>query len=78
MLIIFNNTDRLGDHAYNETRQAIDFPYTTQDFYPGKSEYLSANFYFLFRSPIKGSLTFYMSVDDYFAMYIGNFSSFIL
>ena len=63
MLIIFNNIYRIGDHAYNETRQAIDFPYTNQDFYPGGREYLSANFYFLFRSPIKGSLTFSMSVD---------------
>ena len=41
--------------------------------YPGRQTYVSANFYFRFKSPTAGTLTFTISVDDDVSMYIGDY-----
>ena len=46
-------------------------PFGYQDVYPGRSDWLSANYYFRFKGPITGIVTFYIAVDDEITMSIG-------
>ena len=64
-----------GNNAYSGTWSTINLPYATQDIYPGRSDFLSANFYFKFKSPTTGTLTFYITLDDMASIYIGNLFS---
>ena len=68
----FPNTYESGNLDYNGTRVNINIPLTSQDVYPGRQILLSANFYFRFKSPTTGTLTFTVVVDDAVYMYIGN------
>ena len=55
----FPNTSESGNNAYNSTYpQQINYPQSTNNAYPGRSEYLSANFYFRFKAPITGTIMF--------------------
>ena len=71
----FPNTDKSGDNVYHGTWSNINLLrlFVRQYVYPGRQEYLSANFYFLFKSPTTGTLNFSINVDDSVEMYIGNY-----
>ena len=68
----FKNTNESGNNEYIGTWSTINLQYGIQTIYPGRQENLSANFYFQFKSPTTGPLTFTVSVDDTMYMYIGN------
>ena len=68
----FPNTGESGNNAYIGTWSTINLQLAQQDIYPGRSAQLSVNFYFRFKSPTTGTLTFTVTVDDNVYMYIGN------
>ena len=51
----------------------IDLTSGTNNVYPGNTDYLSGNFYFKFKAPITGTLTFTVFVDDEVSMTVGNY-----
>ena len=71
-----DSTDESGNNAYNGTWPTINLPFAMQNIYLGRKEYVSANFYFRFKSPTTGTLTFSIVVDDKVSMYIGNYCCF--
>ena len=68
----FPNVDESGNNEYIGTWSNINLRHGVQNVYPGRSTQLSANFYFRFKSPTTGTLTFTVTVDDTVFMYIGN------
>ena len=58
----FPNTSESGDNASNSTISQINFPSSSNDVYPGRSVTVSGNFYFRFKAPITGTLTFYINI----------------
>ena len=58
----FPNNLLNGDNVSNSITSQINFAVSTNDAYPGNSEYISANFYFRFKAPITGTLTFYINI----------------
>ena len=55
----FSNTAYYGNNAYNSTYpQQINYPQSTNNAYPGTNTYISAYFFFRFKAPITGTITF--------------------
>ena len=55
----FPNSSLTGDQVYNLTYpQQINYPSSYNNAYPVKSTDVSANFYFRFKAPITGTITF--------------------
>ena len=73
----FPNINESGNNVYNSINSTLNLGYALQDVFPGGSTYISANFYFRFKSPTTGILTFSIGFDDIITMYIGNYFSFI-
>ena len=69
----FPNTNESGNNEYRGTRSTINFQDGSYDVYPGRKTYVSANFYFRFKSPTSEILSFTISVDDDVSMYIGDY-----
>ena len=67
----FANTNLAGSVMYKDTRSNINIPLDYQDIYPGRKEDVSAYFYFSFKAPITGTITFSIDVDYSINMYIG-------
>ena len=67
----FPNQSESGNNAQNGTWTDINLPLATQNVYTGRSTDLSANFYFQFKAPITGIITFKVTVDDNVKMTIG-------
>ena len=67
----FPNQIESGINASNGTWSDINIPQGNQDMYPGRSTDLSANFYFKFKAPITGIITFSIFFDNTIEMYIG-------
>ena len=57
---------------YTDTRSNINIPMAYQDIYPGRAVDVSAYFYFSFKAPVTGTITFSIEVDYTIKMYIGN------
>ena len=60
----FPNSGRTGDNQLNGTTSQINFNYGQGDIYPGHPDGVSIGFYFIFKAPITGSVTFELFVDD--------------
>ena len=67
----FPNTNESGNNEDRGTWPTINLQYGVQNVYLTRKEDLSVNFYFRFKSPTTGPLTFTVSVDDTMSMYIG-------
>ena len=57
---------------YTDTRSNINIPMGYQDIYPVRAVDVSAYFYFSFKAPITGTITFSIQVDFTIKMYISN------
>ena len=68
----FANTNLAGSVMYTDTRSNINIPMGYQDIYPGRAVDVSAYFYFSFKAPITGTITFSIEVDYTIKMYISN------
>ena len=68
----FPNIYKSGNNVYKSFNSTINLANRYQYVYPGRVSYLSANFYFRFKSPTTGTLNFSIAVDDIVSMYIGN------
>ena len=68
----FHNIVFDGNKEYNGTWQNINMTRAVQNIYLNVQNTLSANFYFRFKSPTTGTLTFSITVDNTVYMYIGN------
>ena len=67
----FPNTSESGDNAYNSTYpQQINYPSSSNNAYPGRSTTVSANFYFRFKAPTTGTITFSIAIGIWFMWYI--------
>ena len=55
----------------NGTTSQINFNWLQGDIIPGRADVVSIGFYFIFKAPITGSITFYISVDDSTTMKVG-------
>ena len=71
----FNNNNRSGNNQNNGTTSQINFNWGSGVIYSGVSDNVSASFYFRFKGPITGVVTFYIYVDDDTTMTIGNYYS---
>ena len=58
----FPNQSESGNNASNSTTSQINFAISSNDAYPGRSTTVSANFYFRFKAPITGTITFYINI----------------
>ena len=61
-----------GNNAYNSTIPAdINFNWGSGNIYPSRAIDVSAKFYFRFKAPITGIITFYILLDDVTTMSVG-------
>ena len=67
----FPNSGRTGNNQLNGTTSQINFNWLQGDIIPGRADVVSIGFYFIFKAPITGSITFYISVDDSTTMKVG-------
>ena len=68
----FPNQYESGNRDINGTWTNINLPLATRVMYLGRSDYLSANFYYKFKAPVTGTITFSVDVDDSVSMYTTN------
>ena len=59
----FPNQSESGNNQYNSTNpQQIDYTSSSNDVYPGVESTVSANFYFRFKAPTTGTITFSIQI----------------
>ena len=68
----FPNNALSGNNGSNGTTSQINFNWGGGNVYGSISDNVSAKFYFRFKAPLTGSLTFYVGVDDGTSMSVGN------
>ena len=68
----FPNQSESGNNASNGTWPVLNYTQASNDMFLGVTTDLSANFYFKFKAPVTGTITFSIFFDDTIQMYIGN------
>ena len=69
----FTSPDQSGNSVANGTWPNINLANAANNyFYSGQGSSLSANFYYMFKAPITGTIKFSVSIDDTVTMTIGN------